>query len=97
VRAIYHILLDSSLAGPVNLVSPGPVTNREFTCALARTLNRPAFFRTPAWLLKAALGPMAKELLLASCRVKCARLKQTHFAFCHPELKGALEFLMGKQ
>ena len=48
VRAITH-LLDSSITGPVNLVSPNPVTNAQFTAALARAIHRPALFPAPAF------------------------------------------------
>ena len=47
VGAIHHALTNGSLAGPVNAVAPSPVTNAEFTRALARVLRRPAVAPMP--------------------------------------------------
>ena len=55
VRAIIFAL-EHPIAGPVNLTTPNPVTNQEFTAALARAMNRPALFPAPAIALKIALG-----------------------------------------
>jgi len=93
-RAIVHALLESSIRGPLNLVSPNPVTNSEFTRTLSRVLSRPAPFRIPAALLRLALGRAADELLLASCRVKPAKLEQTGFGFIYPRLESALKAML---
>jgi NAD dependent epimerase/dehydratase family enzyme len=84
------------LSGPVNLVSPQPVTNAEFTKALGRALNRPTLFAVPAFAARLAFGEMADELLLASARVEPSRLKAAGFEFKHPTLEGALRDLVGK-
>ena len=90
VGAILH-LLDSDISGPVNLTSPAPVTNAEFTKVLAEVMRRPAFLAVPAFALKLALGPeMAKETVLVSQRALPARLESSGFAFHHPDLEGAL-------
>ncbi|MFH1068194.1 MAG: TIGR01777 family oxidoreductase [Candidatus Glassbacteria bacterium] len=91
VRAILFCLDQHSLSGPVNVVSPNPVTNSEFTISLAKALKRPAIFRVPAFVLKAALGQMADELLLASCRAVPGKLRENGFGFNHPTLIEALE------
>lgn len=91
VRAILFCLDQHSLSGPVNLVSPNPVTNSEFTISLAKALYRPAIFRVPAFVLKTALGQMAEELLLASCRAVPGKLRENGFAFSQATLKEALE------
>jgi uncharacterized protein (TIGR01777 family) len=88
VAAIVH-LLEGETRGPVNLVSPHPVTNREFTAALARALRRPALLPAPAAALRIVLGELAGELL-ASQRVHPAVLLGTRFAFRHPDLDTAL-------
>jgi NAD dependent epimerase/dehydratase family enzyme len=94
VAVILHALGTDSLAGPVNAVSPRPVTNREFTTGLGRVLSRPAILHVPAFLLRLALGQMADELLLASARVEPRALSESGFAWVDPELKGALRRLL---
>lgn len=70
VAAIHHVLVNASLVGPVNLVVPRAVTNREFTQALGRVLSRPTLFPLPAFAARLLLGEMADELLLASQRLE---------------------------
>ena len=83
--------LTSTLAGPVNLVSPQPVTNREFTRTLGAVLSRPAIFPMPAFAARLVFGQMADELLLASQRVEPAKLIAGGYSFQHTELEAALE------
>lgn len=88
--AILH-LLDSDVSGPVNLTSPAPVTNAEFTKVLAEVMHRPAFLAVPAFALKLALGSeMAKETVLVSQRALPARLESSGYTFRHPDLREAL-------
>lgn len=94
VRAIDH-LLSSALSGPVNVTSPHPVTNREFTRALARTVRRPAVFPVPAFALRILFGAQrAQELFLFSQRVLPDRLLASGFAFTDPELEPALRRIL---
>ena len=62
IRAI-TFLLENNISGPVNLTSPNPVTNQEFTSALAQAMHRPALFPAPAIALKIALGGFSSEIL----------------------------------
>ena len=96
VGAIYHTLSNDSLAGPVNLVTPNPVTNLEFTKTLGRVLGRPTIFPLPAPAARLALGEMADALLLSSTRVYPARLLTSGYAFRFGELEPALRHLLGK-
>lgn len=91
VRAIEYIIENKSLTGPVNLSSPAPVTNHEFTKALGKILRRPTFFAAPAFALKLVLGEMADELLLTSIRAHPKKLIEAGFEFQFPELKTALK------
>ena len=93
---IERTLADPSLAGPVNAVSPGSVTNREFSTVVGRVLGRPAILPAPAAALRLALGAMADELLLASQRVAPARLTATGFTFVDDSLEPALRRLLGR-
>jgi hypothetical protein len=88
--AAVHALREPGLAGPVNAVAPTPVRNEELSGALARALDRRTFLSTPAFVLRAAFGEMADEMLLASARVRPQRLLETGFRFMHPELGAAL-------
>src|SRR3989337_695961 len=94
--AILHALVNEALVGPVNLVAPAPVTNREFARTLGRVLRRPAMFPFPAFAARLVLGQMADELLLASARVVPARLQATGYAFRDQTLDGALRRLLGR-
>jgi hypothetical protein len=78
-----------AINGPVNLTGPNPVTNAEFTRALARAVHRPAKLPVPSWPLRKAAGPLADELL-GSARVIPARLNAAGFAFAHPDIDSQL-------
>lgn len=95
--AIAFALEAQSLSGAVNLVSPHPVTNAEFTRTLAQVLKRPAFLPAPAFALKIALGEMAQELLLNSQRALPKVLLESGFEFRHGDLRAALGFMLGKE
>ncbi len=94
VRTIEHVLLNGEIEGPVNAVSPMPVTNRVFTRTLGRVLGRPVILFVPSVALRLAFGEMAEETLLASARVKPERLVQSGFSFSYPELEGALRHIL---
>jgi uncharacterized protein (TIGR01777 family) len=81
-------LNQSSLSGPVNAVAPLPVTNEEFTRALAKAVGRPALLPVPSLALKLALGEMS-ALLLESQRVK-ESVSQKGYTFAYPSLDQAL-------
>ena len=92
VRAIDFALVED-IAGPVNLSAPNPVTNQEFTSALARALHRPAVFPAPAFALKAALGGFSTEVL-GSKRVIPQALQEAGFTWDYPHLTEALNALV---
>jgi hypothetical protein len=96
ISAILHALATESVKGPVNVVSPHPVTNRDFTKTLGRVLGRPTILPMPAFLARLALGEMADDLLLASARVQPKRLQETGYEFRFCELEPALRHLLGK-
>jgi hypothetical protein len=86
---IVAALRDTSFSGPLNAVAPEPVRNADLTRALARTLRRPAVLAVPAFVLRAALGELAGELL-DSRRCHPRRALARGFAFAHPKLDSAL-------
>ena len=78
------------IAGAVNVTAPAPVTNADFTKALARAVHRPAILHAPAFALRIALGEMSDEALLASARVIPSKLTAAGFKFAHPTVEEAL-------
>jgi uncharacterized protein (TIGR01777 family) len=90
LAAAYELALTGELEGPVNLASPGPVTNAQFTKALGRALGRPTVVPFPALAARTVFGEMAEEVLLGSQRVLPARLLDAGFTFRYPSLDAAL-------
>jgi uncharacterized protein (TIGR01777 family) len=97
VGVIGHALGRGALVGPLNAVSPAPATNAEFTRILGRVLGRPTVARVPAFALRLAVGEMADAALLASTRVRPARLLESGYRFRYPDLEGALRHLLGRK
>lgn len=95
VRAFHHALITDALEGPVNVTSPSPVTNAEFTKALGRALSRPALFTVPPFALRIMFGEVA-DSLLGSARMEPAKLLATGFTFQDAELESALREMLGK-
>ena len=94
VAAIEHAIHCDALQGPANVVTPQPVTNRQFTKTLGCVLSRPTILPMPAFAARLAFGEMADALLLASQRVEPTRLLDTGFTFKHPQLEAALRSLL---
>ena len=90
VGAMQHALTHEGLSGPVNVVSPNPVTNIEFTRAIAQVVRRPALFPLPPFAVRLFFGQMGEELMLASARVLPTKLEASGYKFRYPELKPAL-------
>jgi uncharacterized protein len=93
--AILRLALENAnVAGPINVVSPQPVTNAEFTKTLAAAMHRPALFTAPAFALRLILGEMADALLLSSQRALPAQLQKLNYHFQHPDLSSALAAIL---
>ena len=92
IRAIVFAL-EHQISGPVNLTSPNPVTNQEFTSALARALHRPAVFPAPAIALRIALGGFSTEVL-GSKKVIPHVLQEAGFTWDYPHITEALTELI---
>jgi hypothetical protein len=82
------------LRGAVNAASPNPVTNAEFTRALARALRRPAIFAVPPFALRILFGEMS-QILVASQRLTPRAAMEAGFKFEHPEIYAALKDIVG--
>ncbi len=94
--ALHHLLMHEELTGPVNLVAPHPVTNRQFSATLGGVLHRPAFIPLPAVAARLAFGQMADEMLLAGACVTPRRLIETGFTYRDPHLDGAMRWCLGR-
>ena len=92
IRAMIF-LMNSKIEGAVNLTSPNPVTNQEFTAALALALKRPAIFPAPAFALRAVLGGFSSEVL-GSKKVTPKVLVDNKFEFDYPHVSSALTTLV---
>ncbi|MBA2691213.1 MAG: TIGR01777 family protein [Rubrobacter sp.] len=96
IGSIRHSIENDSVIGPVNVGSPNPVTNAEYTKVLGEVLGRPTFLPLPAAAARIMLGEVADALLLASARMEPTKLEATNYEFRHPELEGALRRILGK-
>jgi len=90
------VIENASLRGAVNIVSPQPLQNAEFTYVLAQAMHRPALFPAPAFALRLALGEMADALLLSSQRVLPGALEKLGYRFLHADLTSALAAVLVK-
>jgi uncharacterized protein (TIGR01777 family) len=88
------IIEDSSITGPINVVAPFPIKNKDFTKILGHVLRKPAVIPLPAFAAKLAFGDMADELLLSSQRVIPEKLEKLGYTFLHPSVDQALEYLI---
>lgn len=96
IGIIYHAMTHSELSGPVNAVTPYPVTNKEFTKTLGSILHRPTLMHVPAFGLRFAYGEVADELLLASTRAEPRKLLEAEYHFLYPHLAEALHHVLGR-
>ena len=90
-RIIVYLLEHEEVRGPVNAVSPNPVTNREFTATLARILRRPAWLAVPAFAVRLFFGEMGRCTILAGSMVFPEKLLSCGYEFLHEDLGSALE------
>ncbi len=93
IRAIRFLLESADATGAFNLTAPEPVTNAEFTAALAHAVRRPDLLTVPSFALRAALGEVSGELL-GSARVRPARLLAAGFSFSHASIAAALDAVL---
>lgn len=95
VGAILYALGNDTVSGAANLTAPNPVTNEQFTRTLNRVLRRPTLLPTPTFALRAMFGSEAvDEMFLGGQRVVPAKLEASGYAFGHPDLEGALRYLL---
>ncbi len=91
VSAILYIIDNQNISGAVNLTSPKPVSNLQFSQTLAKTIHRPCLFTIPALSMKIIYGEMAKELLLNGQKVYPKTLVSNGYNFKFTDLRLALD------
>jgi uncharacterized protein (TIGR01777 family) len=91
----YVAALSGDLAGAVNLTTPNPVTNEQFTKALGAALHRPTLLPVPGLAIRTLFGEMGRSMLLEGQRVLPARLLETGFEFAAPSIDVAFERALG--
>lgn len=97
VEVVRFALVNAGLRGPVNVVTPHPVTNAEFTAVLGRVLRRPTVCPVPRFAIELLFGEMGREALLSSFRVRPSRLMELGFQFRQPALEPALQRLLNAE
>ena len=95
VRVVLFTLSQEHLSGPINATSPGPLTNFDFNCKLAKWCHRPLLFRIPAELLRLLLGEMS-QLFVDGQRVVPEKLLKAGFRFNQPTIEDMLNAMDGK-
>lgn len=94
VGLVRFAALNTRVDGPLNATAPTPVTNREFSRALGRTLHRPSFLPAPAFAIRLMLGEMGDGLLLSGQRAVPAKATELGFQFQYSEIEAALKALL---
>lgn len=92
--AIRLLLATDDLRGPVNLTSPEPVTNAEFTRAFGAVLRRPTVLPVPAFALRIAIGDFADEAVLSGVRALPTVLLEHGFRFQDTDTAEALRWAL---
>lgn len=95
VYALYRALWDERLRGPVNVVAPEAVTTATYAKAVGKAVGMPFQAPVPSFALRAAVGEMADEVLLASQRVTPQRLRDADFAWSYGTLDKTLAHVLG--
>ena len=96
LRALVCLVETPSLSGAINVTSPNPVTNADFSRTLGDVLHRPAVATVPEFAVKLMFGEMGEETLLSGQRVLPRRLVDAGFTFDFPELAPALRHELRK-
>ncbi len=94
LASLFQFAIDNPVVGVFNVVSPHPVTNKEFMKKLSAALKKPFFLpNVPSFLLKLKMGEMA-SMILGGNRVSPEKIQDEGFTFKYTDLKPALENLL---
>jgi uncharacterized protein (TIGR01777 family) len=90
VRAIQYLMTHGDVSGPVNVLTPYPVTNAEFARTLARILHRPRFLRLPYLVLRVLMGEVAGAVIGGDANLRPKKLLASGFEFLYPDIETAI-------
>jgi uncharacterized protein len=94
---VLYSIVDESIAGPINAVSPNPITNADFTATLGKVLSRPTVFSIPEFIIKSSLGEeLANAAILSSSCAVPMRLIKVGYKFRFPYVESVLRNTLGK-
>jgi hypothetical protein len=94
VAALRYLAESPTSSGPFNLVTDAPVSMGDLVRKISDETGRPAWLKIPPILLRAGMGEMARETILASQHVRPARLQEKGFTFRYPEIGQAIHDLL---
>lgn len=90
VARMFEFVIENKMSGPVNFVSPNPVTMSVFAETLGKVMHRPSVFKVPGFVLKLLLGESSDMVLDSQCVIP-RKAQSNNYKFLYPELKSALE------
>ncbi len=93
---IKYVLENGAVSGPINTTAPQPVTNKEFSTALGKSLGRPSWLPVPGFVLKIAFGELG-GVLLTGQRVIPKKITEAGYQFKYPDIDRALRAIFGKK
>jgi len=91
VKAIDFLCAQKNISGPVNIVSPGCLRQKELAKAIGKAVHRPGWVPAPGPILKIILGEMADQLLLNGQHVSPKVLQNNGFEFKHKTIDDLLD------
>jgi uncharacterized protein len=97
VNIIEFAVENEKLEGPVNVISPQDITQKEFAKAFAKSIGKPSFFPFPAWLVKTMFGEMGRTLLLQGQKAQPKKLLDLGYEFEAPNIKEAVKIDFDKE
>ena len=97
IGSIFYSTINSSIRGPVNVVSPNPVTNLEFSKTLARIVKSKIMLPISQKLARVMLGELADAMIASSTLVVPNKLSLAGYRFVNPDLEDTLRLLLGRQ
>jgi len=91
IDLILFIISNTQISGPINATAPNPITNKDFSLALAKVINRPCLIKTPEFILRLIFGQMAEEIMIQGQKVLPQKALNHGFHFVYPTLEKSLE------
>jgi uncharacterized protein (TIGR01777 family) len=91
IDLILFTISNTQIYGPINATAPNPVTNKDFSLALAKAINRPCLIKTPEFILRLIFGQMAEEIMIQGQKVLPQKALHHGFRFVYPTLEKSLE------